>query len=50
MQPHSPDEIRPDASDLTIAIVTSRYHADITDALRDGAVEAFVEAQRYALP
>ena len=44
MQPHSPDEIRPDASDLTIAIVTSQYHADITDALRDGAVEAFVEA------
>jgi 6,7-dimethyl-8-ribityllumazine synthase len=44
MQPHSPDEIRPDASDLIIAIVTSRYHADITDALRDGAVEAFVEA------
>ena len=44
MQPHSSDEIQPDARDLTIAIVTSRYHSDITDVLRDGIVEAFVEA------
>ena len=44
MQPHSSDEIQPDARDLTIAIRTSRYHSDITDVLRDGAVEAFIEA------
>ncbi len=34
----------PDACDMAIAIVTSRYHEDITTALRDGAVEAFIEA------
>ena len=44
MQPHPHDEIRPDARDLTVAIVTSRYHADITDVLRDGAEKAFVDA------
>ena len=31
----------PDASDLTVAIVTSRYHDSITDALREGATTAF---------
>lgn len=31
----------PAADDLRIAIVTSRYHEDVTSALRDGAVDAF---------
>jgi len=34
----------PDACDMAIAIVTSRYHQDITSALREGAVEAFLES------
>lgn len=41
-KPHH--EIDLDASELTIAVVTSRYHDSITDRLRDGAVEAFTEA------
>jgi len=30
--------------DLTIAIVVSRYHAEITDALAEGAKQAFIDA------
>lgn len=33
-----------DASELTIAVVTSRYHDDITTALREGAEESFLQA------
>ena len=31
----------PDATDLVIGVVVSRYHAEITDHLRDGAIEFF---------
>ena len=31
-------------ADLSIAIIVSRYHADITDALAEGAKQAFVDA------
>ena len=33
----------PDASDLRIAVVTSRYYEKVTAALRTGATEAFTE-------
>jgi 6,7-dimethyl-8-ribityllumazine synthase len=44
MQPQQPDDIPIDTRDLTIAIITSRYHGEVTEALRDGAVEAFTSA------
>ena len=44
MQPHQQDDIPIDTRDLTIAIVTSTYHGAVTEALRDGAVEAFTRA------
>ncbi|MBC8202971.1 MAG: 6,7-dimethyl-8-ribityllumazine synthase [Planctomycetes bacterium] len=31
-------------ADLSIAIIVSRYHADITDALAEGAKQAFIDA------
>ena len=44
MQPLEHPDIPIDTRDLTIAIVTSRYHGAVTNALRDGAVEAFTDA------
>ena len=31
-------------TDLTIAIIVSRYHADVTDLLAEGAKQAFIDA------
>ena len=38
--PHAPSRSPQDASGLRIAIVASAYHADVTGALRNGAVAA----------
>ena len=40
-QPTRPTTL--DASDMRIAVVTSRYYEEVTAALRDGATEAFCE-------
>jgi len=41
-----PDAARPvpDAKGLVVAVVTSRYHHEVTSALREGAEQAFVDA------
>jgi 6,7-dimethyl-8-ribityllumazine synthase len=44
MQPNAQNENMLNAHDLTIAVVTSSYHAAITEALRDGASETFLGA------
>ncbi len=34
----------PDADGMSIAVITSRYHLEVTRALRDGAVEIYMDA------
>ena len=42
MHVQTPDKV--DARDLWIGIAVSRYHREITDSLRDSAVDAFVRS------
>jgi len=42
MHENRPDSLAaPDATDLRIGLVVSRYHAEVTDRLLEGAAEAF---------
>ncbi len=41
---HTPITRTTSAADLRIAVVASRYHAEVTDALRDGAVSTFLDS------
>ncbi len=41
MKPTKESAVALDASDLRICVVVSRYHCEVTDTLRKGAIEAF---------
>ena len=44
-QPDSSPPADLDATSLRVAVVTSDYHSEVTDVLRRGAQEAFLDAQ-----